>query len=290
MAVRIGTSGFIYEHWRGRFYSPSARGSELEQYARVFDTVELNVTFYRMPSAATFRSWATRVPKGFLFAVKASRYLTHVKRLREPADSVTFLVERATELGSHLGPILLQLPPDMPADIARLEATLDAFPPSIYLAVEPRHESWFSEDLRAMLTARGAALCLADRRGPADADLADGRLDVPAVPRGPGKADAVLRRASTRDLGGSHRRCLGSAGGRVRLLQQRPPGLRASRRRMVRPSARPRRSRGWCRPRDYRRHLADALKSLIAPVSSRSAPGQAVHVREACSGIGARTR
>lgn len=166
MAVRIGTSGFIYEHWRGRFYPPSARGSELEHYAGLFDTVELNVTFYRMPSAATFRSWAGRVPEGFLFAVKASRYLTHIKRLREPEDSVRFLVERACELGSHLGPILLQLPPDMTADVARLAAAMEAFPASIQLAVEPRHESWFTDELRAMLTAHGAALCLADRRGP----------------------------------------------------------------------------------------------------------------------------
>jgi uncharacterized protein YecE (DUF72 family) len=166
MAVRIGTSGFIYEHWRGRFYPPSARGSELEQYAGLFDTVELNVTFYRMPSASTFRSWAARVPQGFLFAVKASRYLTHIKRLREPEDSVKFLVERASELGSHLGPLLLQLPPDMPADVGRLEAAIEAFPPSIRLAVEPRHRSWFTDELRAMLIAHEAVLCLADRRGP----------------------------------------------------------------------------------------------------------------------------
>jgi uncharacterized protein YecE (DUF72 family) len=126
----------------------------------------LNVTFYRMPSAATFRSWATRVPQGFLFAVKASRYLTHVKRLREPDESVKFLVDRASELGSHLGTILLQLPPDMTADIARLAAAMEAFPASVRLAVEPRHESWFTDELRAVLTAHGAALCLADRRGP----------------------------------------------------------------------------------------------------------------------------
>jgi uncharacterized protein YecE (DUF72 family) len=164
--IRIGTSGFLYDHWRGRFYPPSARGSELELYAEHFDTVELNVTFYRMPAAATFRSWAARVPDGFLFAVKASRYLTHVLRLREPREPVAFLMERASELGPHLGPILLQLPPDMPADLPRLEATLEAFPPTANVAVEPRHDSWFSEELRALLTDHGAALCLADRRGP----------------------------------------------------------------------------------------------------------------------------
>jgi uncharacterized protein YecE (DUF72 family) len=166
MAIRIGTSGFIYEHWRRRFYPPSARGSELELYARTFDTVELNVTFYRMPPSSTFRSWAARVPEGFLFAVKASRYLTHVRRLKEPRASVELLVERASELGSHLGPILIQLPPDLELDLAALEETLDAFPAGIRLAVEPRHASWFVEDVRGALTERNVALCVADRRGP----------------------------------------------------------------------------------------------------------------------------
>jgi uncharacterized protein YecE (DUF72 family) len=166
MAIRIGTSGFIYEHWRRRFYPPSVRGSELELYARTFDTVELNVTFYRMPSASTFRSWAARVPEGFLFAVKASRYLTHVRRLKEPQSSVELLVERASELGSHLGPILIQLPPDLEIDVASLVATLDAFPAGFRLAVEPRHPSWFVENVRGVLAERNVALCVADRRGP----------------------------------------------------------------------------------------------------------------------------
>jgi uncharacterized protein YecE (DUF72 family) len=166
MAIRIGTSGFIYDHWRNRFYPPSSRGSELELYARTFDTVELNVTFYRMPPSSTFRSWAARVPDGFLFAVKASRYLTHVRRLKEPRPPVELLVERASELGSHLGPILIQLPPDLELDGAALEATLDAFPAGIRLAVEPRHPSWFVDDIRRLLTDRNVALCVADRRGP----------------------------------------------------------------------------------------------------------------------------
>ena len=166
MAIRIGTSGFIYEHWRRRFYPPSARGSELELYARTFDTVELNVTFYRMPPSATFRSWAARVPEGFLFAVKASRFLTHIRRLREPRDSVDRLLEGATRLGEHLGPILVQLPPDMEALPDRLEETLAAFPAGVRVAVEPRHPSWFTEEVRDILRRRGAALCWADRRGP----------------------------------------------------------------------------------------------------------------------------
>ena len=162
----MGRQDFIYEHWRRRFYPPSARGSELELYARIFDTVELNVTFYRMPPSATFRSWAARVPEGFLFAVKASRYLTHVRRLQQPRPSVDLLVERASELGIHLGPILIQLPPDLEVDIKALEETLDAFPAGLRLAVEPRHSSWFTEDLRQSLIDRGVGLCLADRQGP----------------------------------------------------------------------------------------------------------------------------
>jgi uncharacterized protein YecE (DUF72 family) len=166
MAIRVGTAGVIYEHWRNRFYPPSARASELERYAQAFDTVELNVTFYRMPPASTFRSWAARVPDGFLFAVKASRYLTHVRRLKEPRPAVELLVERASDLGSHLGPILIQLPPDLELDLAALQETLDTFPAGVAIAVEPRHASWFVEDVRRALTDRNVALCVADRRGP----------------------------------------------------------------------------------------------------------------------------
>jgi uncharacterized protein YecE (DUF72 family) len=166
MVVRLGCSGFLYEHWRERFYPPSQRDRELEFYADRFDTVELNVTFYRMPAAETFRSWASRVPDDFVFAVKASRYLSHIRRLKEPRPSVGRLMERASLLGSHLGPVLLQLPPDLPIQIDALEETLDAFPKDVRGALEPRHRSWFTEGLRTLLTSRGAALCLADRRGP----------------------------------------------------------------------------------------------------------------------------
>ena len=166
MTIRIGTSGFSYDHWRGSFYPTDSRGHEFTHYASTFATVELNVTFYRMPSAATFEGWARQAPEGFLFAVKASRYLTHIKRLREPRESVALLMDRAMRLGDHLGPILVQLPPDMPVELERLAETLDAFPPGTRIAVEPRHPSWFTDPVREVLTARGAALCWADRRGP----------------------------------------------------------------------------------------------------------------------------
>jgi uncharacterized protein YecE (DUF72 family) len=122
------------------------------------------VTFYRMPSSATFRAWASRVPAGFTFAVKASRYLTHIRRLRDPREPVEYLMERASELGDRLGPVLLQLPPDLEVDVDGLAETLDAFPRSTRVAVEPRHRSWYTDDVRRVLTDRGVALCLADRQ------------------------------------------------------------------------------------------------------------------------------
>jgi uncharacterized protein YecE (DUF72 family) len=167
MTLWIGTSGWQYRHWRGDFYPPGLPvGRWFEHYAEAFATVELNVTFYRQPRPAVFEGWARRAPAGFVFAVKASRFLTHVRRLREPRDSVDRLLEGATRLGPHLGPVLLQLPPDMPPAPDRLEATLAAFPPGIRVAVEARQPAWFTPRIRAILERYRAALCLADRRGP----------------------------------------------------------------------------------------------------------------------------
>jgi uncharacterized protein YecE (DUF72 family) len=167
MTLWIGTSGWQYRHWRGKLYErglPTERW--FDRYADAFDTVELNVTFYRQPRPAVFEAWARRATDGFIFAVKASRFLTHIKRLREPEDSVDFLLEGASRLGVHLGPILLQLPPDMQAVPERLEATLAAFPPHMRVAFEPRHRSWFTPEVREILVRHRAALCWADRRGP----------------------------------------------------------------------------------------------------------------------------
>jgi len=131
-------------------------------YVERFATVELNNAFYRLPDAATFSGWASAVPDGFLVAVKASRYLTHVRRLKDPEDPVHLLLERASHLGDRLGPVLLQLPPNLRLDAAGLDRTLAAFPRSVRVAVEPRHGSWFVDDTRAVLERRGAALCLTD--------------------------------------------------------------------------------------------------------------------------------
>lgn len=163
MAVTIGTSGWHYAHWRPRFYPASmGPGRWLAFYAQRFAAVEVNNAFYRLPERSTFEKWAASVPDDFVVAVKASRYLTHIRRLQEPGEPVARLMERATALGEHLGPVLLQFPPTLHLDAERLDAALAAFPSSVRVAVEPRHESWFVTAVRRVLEARGAALCLAD--------------------------------------------------------------------------------------------------------------------------------
>ena len=167
MGLLVGTSGFDYQDWRGPFYPRFLKsGDRLAFYAEHFDTVELNVTFYRMPKATAFRGWRDAVPDDFRFAVKASRYLTHVRRLADPQQPVEFLMERATELGDRLGPVLLQLPPSLEIDLDRLDETLRAFRGAAPLAVEPRHRSWFVPELCDVLQRHDAAFVLADRRGP----------------------------------------------------------------------------------------------------------------------------
>jgi uncharacterized protein YecE (DUF72 family) len=165
MAILVGTSGFDYKDWRGPFYPRFIKPTDrLAFYAEHFGTVELNVTFYRMPAASAFRGWRDAVPDGFVFAVKASRYLTHIKRLVDPKGSVEYLMERASILGDRLGPILLQLPPSLEVDVDRLERTLEAFGPSVRVAVEPRHRSWFVPELCDVLRRHDAAFVMADRR------------------------------------------------------------------------------------------------------------------------------
>jgi uncharacterized protein YecE (DUF72 family) len=167
MPLVVGTSGWQYRHWRETFYPRGVAQSQwLEYFAARFATVESNAAFYRLPEAATFAAWARRTPDDFVMAVKASRYLTHILRLNQPEEPVRMLVERAGELGSKLGPILIQLPPSMRIALTRLERTLDAFPAHWRVAVEFRHKSWFTDEVQRVLTDRQVALCLADRVGP----------------------------------------------------------------------------------------------------------------------------
>ena len=166
--IRIGCSGWQYRHWRGRFYPrdlPTDRW--LEHYAANFDTVELNNSFYRLPEADVFAAWGRRVPPGFWFAVKASRYLTHLKRLREPREPLDRLWSRATKLGSHLGPMLYQLPPRWNRDLDRIRAFVDALPENRKQAIEFRDPSWYHPDVYEILAQAGIALCLHDMPGSA---------------------------------------------------------------------------------------------------------------------------
>jgi uncharacterized protein YecE (DUF72 family) len=168
MAVIVGTSGWQYRDWRGAFYPAGVPQKRwLEYYAGAFATVENNGTFYRLPPRETFVSWRDRVGDGFVMTVKASRYLTHIRRLKDPAEPVRRLLDAADGLGPRLGPVLLQLPPDLRADLDLLDGCLRLFPARIRVAVEPRHESWWTGEVRDVLTRRGAALCWADRKGAA---------------------------------------------------------------------------------------------------------------------------
>jgi uncharacterized protein YecE (DUF72 family) len=161
--VRVGTSGYSYPEWRGHFYPerfPAAR--MLPYYAERFDTVELNNTFYRMPTAKAVGGWAGATPPGFLFTLKAPKRVTHDARLRDVAEPLRFFLDVARTLGDKLGPLLFQLPPTFRKDAGRLGELLALVPPGFRVALEVRHPSWLDEEVYALLRARNAALCIAD--------------------------------------------------------------------------------------------------------------------------------
>lgn len=160
MAVRVGTSGYQYRHWRGVLYPAGvAQRRWLPWYARFFDTVELNATFYRLPLPGAVDRWRDEVPDGFRFAVKGSRYLTHMKQLRDPEPGLAHFLAPVLRLGGKLGPILWQLPARLSPDPGRLDAFLAALPPELPRAVEFRSERWYTREVCAVLDRRGAAFC-----------------------------------------------------------------------------------------------------------------------------------
>ena len=175
----VGTSGYVYRDWRRRFYPAAlaARGW-LPYYAATFDTVELNSPFYRLPRAATFRAWASAVPPSFVFAVKASRFLTHVKRLKAPGAPISLFLRRARGLGDALGPVLIQLPATYHVRLDRLDGLLRVLArrPQVRWVLEVRHASWLTDAVFDRLTRANVALCLHDWReqpvtGPLTADF-----------------------------------------------------------------------------------------------------------------------
>jgi uncharacterized protein YecE (DUF72 family) len=162
--ARVGCSGWNYDSWRGRLYPEGmGPGRWLRRYAEEFDTVEVNATFYRLPSRDGVARWVDHTPDGFVFAIKASRYLTHIRRLRDLGEGVERFYERIEPLveAGRLGPVVWQLPPNFRADLDLLGETLAALPAGRH-CFEFRHPSWFGEPTYALLREHGAALVIAD--------------------------------------------------------------------------------------------------------------------------------
>ena len=159
--IRIGTTGYHYRHWLGTFYPKDLKPPQmLSHYLRHFDTVELNNSFYRLPTEAAFDCWREAVPEGFVFAVKGSRFITHNKKLKDPENALTNLLPRAERLGNKLGPILWQLPPRWRLNAERLEEFLEALPKKFRYAFEFREASWHNPEIFALLRRHNAAYCI----------------------------------------------------------------------------------------------------------------------------------
>ncbi|HZB11887.1 MAG TPA: DUF72 domain-containing protein [Chryseolinea sp.] len=164
--IYIGTSGWHYKHWRGRFYPVSLRPEEqLDYYLMFFDTVEINNSFYRLPTRETFLKWHSDTPMEFLFSVKASRFITHMKKLKEPEDPLDLLMSRADALEDKLGTILFQLPPGWMINLERFDYFLSALPRSERCVFEFRNSTWYTTDIYDMLRRHNCAFCIYELAG-----------------------------------------------------------------------------------------------------------------------------
>lgn len=198
--IRIGTSGFHYKHWIGPFYPPKTSSAKMLQfYLQHFDTVELNNSFYRLPTAEAFDAWREATPADFTFAVKASRFLTHNKKLKDPEQALDNLLPRAAHLGSKLGPILFQLPPHWRVNPERLKNLLEILPRDLRYTFEFRELSWITPEIISILEKFNAAFCIYELAGynsplQITADFAYVRLHGPAVGKYQGSySDEALR-------------------------------------------------------------------------------------------------
>jgi len=163
VSVLVGTSGYSYPEWKGSFYPEGlAAAKMLPYYAGRFSTVEINATFYRMPTPATIAGWQAQVPPGFRFTLKAPRRITHDRRLKDVGDSVAAFCAAAGALGPQLAALLFQLPPNFKKDLDVFDRFLATLPPKVCGAFEFRHDSWLDEDVYARLRDRNLALCIAD--------------------------------------------------------------------------------------------------------------------------------
>ena len=161
---RIGTSGYVYTHWKDIFYPPRVPVRDwLQWYAQSFNTVELNNSFYRLPSADAFNAWRRRVPAEFIFAVKFSRYGSHLMRLKNPRETIRRFQTNAKHLKRHLGPVLVQLPPNWNVNCQRLEEFLARVPRGQQWSIEFRDSRWLCEEVYAVLRRHRAALCIHDK-------------------------------------------------------------------------------------------------------------------------------
>jgi uncharacterized protein YecE (DUF72 family) len=164
--IRIGTSGWHYDHWKRLFYPPDLPKSKwFEHYAQHFDTVEINNTFYHLPKEVSIQRWHKLAPKGFLYAVKANRYITHIKRLKDTSQEVERFFERVSLLKGRLGPVLYQLPPSLHQNLHLLETFIKLLPKKPPAVFEFRHDSWFSEDTFRLLNQHRAGFCVHDLVG-----------------------------------------------------------------------------------------------------------------------------
>jgi uncharacterized protein YecE (DUF72 family) len=164
--IRIGTSGYHYKHWVGRYYPADIKPANmLAHYLRDFDTVELNNTFYQLPNESTFDTWRNNTPPGFLYAVKGSRFITHMIKLKDPQRGLTNFMPRAERLGKKLGPVLWQLPPGWKANVERLEEFLAQLPPEHRYTVELRNETWMTDEVCEVLRKYNAAFCIYELAG-----------------------------------------------------------------------------------------------------------------------------
>jgi uncharacterized protein YecE (DUF72 family) len=174
--VLCGTSGFSFPEWKRSFYPQDLPAEKmLGFYAERLDAVEINATFYRMPTEKMLAAWTGEVPESFRFVLKAPRRITHILRLKDAGDPLSYFLQAASVLGVRLGPLLFQLPPNLKKDLPRLAAFLELVPEGFRAAFEFRHTSWFEDDVYDALRARGAALCLAE----------DDELETPAVATAP---------------------------------------------------------------------------------------------------------
>jgi uncharacterized protein YecE (DUF72 family) len=203
VAVLVGTSGWQYDDWRGRFYPKDLpKSGWLRYFSEAFPTVEVNNTFYQLPKEETFVSWREASAEGFLVTVKASRYITHLRRLRDCRDPVRLLWSRCRRLGKKLGPVLFQLPPNFKADVDLLRGFLSLLPKGMRPAFEFRHPSWENGETHRALDEAGCALVLADRPGARPPNVVTGGWSYIRFHQGtllgPGYTRAKLRRWADR--------------------------------------------------------------------------------------------